>query len=68
MVVAKVPHVATRGCECRMNALRIGSSHSIRLGVENCAVDWPASVPFFVETSIAMSARDKNEGKRNEID
>jgi hypothetical protein len=51
-----------------MNALRIGSSHSIRLGVENCAVDWPASVPFFVETSIAMSARDKNEGKRNEID
>jgi hypothetical protein len=50
MVLASVPHVTTRACECRMNALRIGSSHSIRYHAEPCAVDWPESVPFFVET------------------
>jgi hypothetical protein len=50
MVLAKVPHVTTRACECRMNALRIGSSHSIRLKAEPCAVDGSESVLFVVET------------------
>jgi hypothetical protein len=51
-----------------MNALRIGSSYSIHPHAEPCAVYWPESVPFFVEASVSMSARDKNDGKHNEIE
>jgi hypothetical protein len=68
MVLAQVPHVVTRACECCINALCIGSPYSISLGVAPCAVDRTASVLFYVETSVAKSARDKKEGKRKEIE
>jgi hypothetical protein len=68
MVLAKVPHVASRACEYRINALRVARSHSIRLGAEPSAVDRPAGVAFFVETvgkkDCARHQQRKTQGNR----